>query len=129
MLLHQSCEKVANKYLCEICDYTTSRKSSYVKHLLTSKHTNTTYNYNYTTTLQLKVAQKNICNCGKEYKHRSSLWNHKKICINKVDTSVIDHPITTELIDESYEEDEQLNNNYRIIETKSRIQRAYDRTE
>lgn len=31
-------EKVAEKYHCELCDYTTSRNSNYIKHCLTAKH-------------------------------------------------------------------------------------------
>jgi len=82
MLLQKSCEKNAKIYVCELCDYTTSRKSSYDKHLITAKHMNTTANYISTTTLQPQpqVAQPYICSCGKEYKHHSSLWNHKKKC-------------------------------------------------
>jgi hypothetical protein len=34
----KSCEKVAYKFSCENCDYYTSKKSSYDKHLLTDKH-------------------------------------------------------------------------------------------
>ena len=34
----ESSKKVANEYMCSTCDYITSRKSSYDKHLTTSKH-------------------------------------------------------------------------------------------
>ena len=34
----KSCSKVAPKFYCKNCDYCTSKKSSYDKHLLTSKH-------------------------------------------------------------------------------------------
>ena len=108
MLLQKSCEKNAKIYVCELCDYTTSRKSSYDKHLITSKHMNTTANYISTTTLQPQVAQPYICNCGKEYKHHSSLWNHKKKC------SVNIQPTTTEC-ENADEEDDELHNNSNLI--------------
>ena len=108
MLLQKSCEKNAKIYVCELCDYTTSRKSSYDKHLITAKHMNTTANYISTTTLQPQVAQPYICNCGKEYKHHSSLWNHKKKC------SVNIQPTTTEC-DNADEKDDELHNNSNLI--------------
>ena len=33
-------QKSSKKYHCEICDYFTSRKSQYARHLLTDKHKN-----------------------------------------------------------------------------------------
>jgi hypothetical protein len=112
-LLQKSCEKNAKIYVCELCDYTTSRKSSYDKHLITAKHMNTTANYISTTTLQPQVAQPQvaqpyICNCGKEYKHHSSLWNHKKKC------SVNIQPTTTEC-ENADEKDDELHNNSNLI--------------
>jgi hypothetical protein len=61
-----------------ICDYNTSRKNDYDKHLLTSKHlklanlaefSQKTCNENYTCE-----------SCGKKYKNRGGLWKHKKKC-------------------------------------------------
>jgi len=72
----KSCKKVAHDYYCENCDYNTSRKSSYDKHLTTTKHLNTTYDYKK---LQ-KVANEFICDCGNKYKHHSSLWKHQNKC-------------------------------------------------
>ena len=111
MLLQKSCEKVAKIYLCELCDYTTSRKSSYDKHLFTAKHMNTTTNYISTTTLQPQVAQPYICNCGKEYKHHSSLWNHKKKCIIEPIVNITD----IEENEDTEEKSELHNNNNNLI--------------
>ena len=66
----------AEKYTCLKCNFKCSKVSNYNKHMLTLKHQNT---YKY---LQ-KNAEKFvsfICQCGKEYKHRQSLFNHKKNC-------------------------------------------------
>ena len=65
-------ESSAN-FLCDICDYTTNRKSQYERHLLTAKHINLT-NPNK------KVLDWHECECGKKYKHLSSLCAHKKSC-------------------------------------------------
>ena len=69
-------QKVSKEYKCEACDYVTCKKSDYTKHLLTRKHTlqiNTNGN-----SLNIRDFK---CECGKIYKHQSSLWNHKQKCI------------------------------------------------
>ena len=76
----KKCANVANNFVCEMCDYYTSRKSSYTKHLLTAKHLNTTNDYNNTTKNIKKVAKTYDCVCGAGYFHHSSLWKHKKSC-------------------------------------------------
>ena len=71
------------KYFCETCDFNTCNKKDFNRHNVTDKHLLLT-NPNVNT-------QKNpslfTCNCGKSYKHSSSLCSHKKTC-NK--TSVTD---------------------------------------
>jgi hypothetical protein len=70
-------EKIPPIYTCKKCDYNTLNKKDYNKHLLTKKH-------NATITTELSTQQpSNVlhsCDCGKQYNHRASLWNHKKRC-------------------------------------------------
>jgi len=93
-MLTESCDKVANKFKCVICDYNTNRKSSYDKHILTYKHIELTkVNQNLTesctTTANLDVYTCKQCN--KEYKSRVGLWKHKKTCItNKISNTDTD---------------------------------------
>ena len=73
---------VAEKLYCKQCDYTTDRKWCYDKHILTAKHKIRTN----TNDLQHLVATKHEpkeykCDCGKQYIHASSLWNHKQKCV------------------------------------------------
>lgn len=68
-------QKVATKYFCELCDYTTTRKYNFVKHKSTRKHLQLT-NVDKTAT----ICSNYICECGMEYKHRQSLHVHKKKC-------------------------------------------------
>ena len=77
-------QKSCTKYFCEVCDYTTDRKSSYDKHLLTLIHKNNSNGYKSCKKLQ-KSCDENctgyLCEiCGKEYKYRQGLWKHKKKC-------------------------------------------------
>ena len=72
-----SCEKVAPKYYCEKCNYTTSRKSSYDKHMVTPKHQKSIKSIESCE----KVALTFCCDyCAKSYKEPSGLWRHKKKC-------------------------------------------------
>ena len=78
-------EKIPMKYNCKDCDYNTSNKKDFNKHILTLKHidrTNRTYKSqkipeNPNILIIPKVFE---CECGKIYKARSGLWNHKKKC-------------------------------------------------
>ena len=66
-----------HKFYCIKCDYSTSRTSSWKKHLLTEKH-----NCNLDNTLDNKKGAKQYrCeDCGKSYKFRSGLSKHRKKC-------------------------------------------------
>ena len=71
-------QKNANIFRCETCDFVTGNKFNYLKHLDTRKHKTLTK----TDTNLAKDATPNfVCLCGKSYKHRQSLYAHKKICL------------------------------------------------
>ena len=68
--------KIAKKHVCENCDYFTSNIYDYKKHLSTDKHIRLTN----TIEKSQEIAKIYKCDCGKEYKHNSSLFNHRKKC-------------------------------------------------
>uniref|UniRef100_A0A6C0AS55 C2H2-type domain-containing protein n=1 Tax=viral metagenome TaxID=1070528 RepID=A0A6C0AS55_9ZZZZ len=74
--------KIPLKFYCEMCDYYTSNKKDYSKHLLTLKHQNYINTNSLTNKNPQKSPKNNIyeCNCGKVYKHLSSLCKHKNNC-------------------------------------------------
>ena len=83
--------KVPKIFLCKICDYNTSRESQYTRHLSTSKH-KILINPNKKVPKIVNNKDNNfVCDCGKEYKHLSSLCYHKKKCNNKIITNEIIH--------------------------------------
>ena len=78
--MKKSSKKVPINYSCDVCDYITSRKSQWNRHILTAKHAKLT---NAASGLTQKVPCKFICKkCKIEFNHRQSLFRHKKICKN-----------------------------------------------
>jgi len=72
-------QKIAKKFLCEICDYSTSNNYDFNKHLSTSKHINGNK-------MEINgINDKNIflCICGRKYKTQSGLWSIKGYVILK----------------------------------------------
>jgi hypothetical protein len=77
----------SKKHSCECCAYTTSRKSSINKHLLTAKHLARTKLIN----IEQKsgAGQTYTCKkCNKTYKARNSLWYHEKKCVINEDKTL-----------------------------------------
>jgi len=79
------------KFRCESCDYNTSNKKDFNKHITTDKHKNLK-----NPILLSHIPLKKIynCECSRSYSHMSTLHAHKKKCIiiNKVenDTNIIE---------------------------------------
>ena len=81
-MVYNGISKVAPKsphnFVCKNCDYTTCKKSSWTKHLVTKKHLKGE--------LLQKVAkscsaERFACSCGKSYKFQSGYYRHKTICL------------------------------------------------
>jgi hypothetical protein len=106
-----SSPKSSTGFVCEHCDYYTSRKSQYERHLATPKHQNATN----TTNLVPKGSENFVCEkCDKIYKHHSSLWNHRQKCnynqcknneddkdnqLEPKESNELNEPTTKEIID------------------------------
>ena len=83
----KSSQKVAQNFYCEFCDYITSKKANYDKHITTPKHQRMTEDYiggqKVAKSSQKVASQTFKCECGKIYKHRQGLWKHKKKCCDE----------------------------------------------
>jgi len=69
-------KKSPQNFYCEICDYTTCKKTDFNKHLGTDKHirnTSATQKSQNTENLKCQI-------CHKTYQNRSGLWRHQKDC-------------------------------------------------
>jgi hypothetical protein len=125
--------KNAEEFYCSLCNFKCCKLSDWKRHLLTLKHKNLMApNASLT-----KKTREFKCECGKIYRHSSSLCNHKKNCKfnkNKLDVdkyvsnSLISNcVITPELIIELIKNNKDmhqtiLNLNNTIIEQNNTIQ-------
>jgi uncharacterized C2H2 Zn-finger protein len=100
-------QKTPIHFKCETCDFVTSNKKDYKRHLQTIKHKSTQNQLNtpksqlLTTNLTLENP-KLTCVCGKIYKDKSGIWRHKKKC-----TSIKHTQLEKDNMDDEYSEDEE----------------------
>ena len=92
-------------YECKECDYNTTRKSQYDRHLNTAKHKIRTNGTNRT---NLVHNNKFECECGKIYTARNSFWYHKQKCkgVEPEQTQVappVDSSLVIELLKQNQE--------------------------
>ena len=69
-------KKSPQTYTCIKCEYNTSNIKDYNKHLATAKHQRLIITNEYPK--KIPNEETHICECGKFYKHMSSLCKHKK---------------------------------------------------
>lgn len=95
-------------FTCKNCNYFTSRKSQYERHLLTAKHKNL-HNTDEKVPLEPKLF---VCICGKSYKHRQSLFTHQSKCTYEPakNEEVIQTSVSQETILEVFKKQQQANN-------------------
>ena len=71
--------KSSKIFVCKLCDYSTSRKSQYERHLLTQKHKNKENDTNDTKKVP-KSSTNFQCSCGKIYLQKQNWYRHLKNC-------------------------------------------------
>ena len=113
-MIQKSSEKSSENYICYCCDYKTSRKSQYERHLLTQKHKNRENDTNDTKKVPTEV-EIFKCYCGKKYSHKQNLYRHQKTCKglvkkdenittnNKKDNDVSTNDVIQKLVNENSE--------------------------
>ena len=78
-------------FTCNMCDYNTSSKSNYNKHILTSKHQKKYFSNSLATNDNVKVSESVIyqCHkCNKIYQDRTGLWRHNKKCNSSANNNI-----------------------------------------
>jgi hypothetical protein len=93
-------EKNTKLFECILCDYSTSNKTHYNRHLMTAKHINDSKMVgNDSKMVGVKSAKAYQCKCGKIYKYDSGYYRHKNSCnISNMSTNVITTDLIIELI-------------------------------
>jgi hypothetical protein len=102
-------EKVCDIFECIKCDYSTSYKYNFDKHLLTPKHQKNTFCQQTATFVNQKyekvwesMENKFECKvCNKFYKDRSGLWRHNKKCFPLIQETLSNKELMTKLIEQN----------------------------
>jgi len=76
--------KNAENFICNNCNFKCSKLSDWNRHLNTAKHKKATDVVDATTKKEPTLLS---CACGKQYKERTALWRHKKICKYLIETT------------------------------------------
>ena len=69
-------------FSCEVCNYNTSKKNNFDRHISTQKHIRNHLAINGNKNEQNEQNKFSCANCSKEFLSNSGLWRHKKKCIN-----------------------------------------------
>ena len=109
---------------CENCHYITNDKKDYAKHLETIKHKKRTNTYKILTDTYTNTdLSGNLfsCDCGKKYKHRQSLYNHRKKCDfkNEINENIENDEKNNEIIIKNNEINDEKNED--ILDKFSKI--------
>lgn len=121
-------QKTPPKFECKKCDFKCFKQSDWNRHLFTRKHKNTDIFPKSTDDFTQKNAETFPCTCGKIYKHRQSLFNHKKRCVvvNKtkmiIDVIKDDKNVQDFLMEQNKQLIEQLSQqNKQLIEQNNKL--------
>jgi hypothetical protein len=107
--------KSSKKFHCFKCDYVTSRKSQYTRHLLTAKHINNDVQLQINDKKVPKGSDKFVCYCGKEYKYRQGLYTHRKSCKSINEKLINENSINEKSINEKSINEKLINEKYKNI--------------
>tara|TARA_Y100000389_G_scaffold95476_1_gene92165 strand:- start:3022 stop:3951 length:930 start_codon:yes stop_codon:yes gene_type:complete len=112
-------QKVADFFVCKFCDYKTSKKSDFNKHLLTAKHKNNE-NGNNGNIKVAKVAKYNSLHvlsckyCNKFFSSRSGLYKHGLKC-NKKNKNLENEIIENQIIENQIIENQNISSSDLVI--------------
>jgi hypothetical protein len=110
-------QKIKQSYSCNVCNYNTSNKKDYNKHILTYKHKKNIDLIEKGISLTLGNPSQEIFNCNNcsnVYFSRTGLWYHNKKCTssthNEINNNNNNNNISVDLIKEVIKESKELQN-------------------
>jgi len=83
-MITENTQKNSLIHECKKCNFKTCKKNDYKRHLLTDKHKR--LQNNDKSGVENK---KYLCECGREYKYRQGLYNHRKTCKGEKKENII----------------------------------------
>ena len=83
-MITENTQKNSLNFECINCNFKSCKKNDYKRHLLTDKHKR--LQNNDKSGVENK---KYICECGREYKYRQGLYNHRKTCKGEKKENII----------------------------------------
>lgn len=89
---------VTNIYTCDDCEYITSKKFNLDKHNATLKHKTKKELIKIAKQMKINEIPNTLpkcyeCKCGSQYKNRSGLWRHHKVCLVLNDDALVKNEI------------------------------------
>ena len=96
--------KLSKTHQCILCNYYTTKSSDLKKHLETIKHKKKE-NETIETETKKDNAKNLKCKCGLQFKSKTTLWRHKKVCNSTIENkdnnnvSNVDNSIQSVLTD------------------------------
>jgi hypothetical protein len=115
-------------YVCEKCDYNTSYKHHFLKHLKTKKHNDTMMIPKSVKKCKNAAIPENetkyemySCICGKQYKYRQNLYRHHKKChLMNVDNSEKEQKKETKK-ENKIHHDTEINNELKSLKMENKL--------
>jgi hypothetical protein len=126
--------KSSGIFCCNTCDYNTSRKSQYDRHLSTDKHKKREMDNKDNEMDNEKVPNFFLCICGKKYNYLSGLCKHKSKCLyTETDKNNPEDNLDSDVIVQLIKQNENFKNllidqNKTIIEQNNKILNIYKNT-
>lgn len=104
-----------SRFYCKNCDYSTSKKSSWNKHIKTKKHTTkvalkTENDIPFIPKLpkKLPITKKFKCDyCEKSYSHRPAMYRHRKKCKKYIEQQLFDEEQLFDVQQKEYQKNEE----------------------
>ena len=113
----------SGKFICKECVFSCSNKKDYNRHLNTAKHIT-----RINRTQNTQEHNRFYCPCGKQYKYKRGLWNHKLKCDgippepSTVESTQLDSSLVIELLKQNQEFKEMMMDQHkRMSEQQDKI--------